>query len=133
MTQALVADGLYPDEAEAMLNTWEGSYFKRPGLRLFYLVPRAWTDRVLPISISETAEIERVMIGRIEIVTPQQRELLAKLTTTAPPTQPWLLPRAYVELGRFAHPLVLAEQALRPNANLEALIKSKQFEAFDLK
>ncbi len=75
----LVREGLFGDEAEAMLNTWEVSYFKRPGLRLFFPVPRAWTEQYLPLSISPTADVTRVMIGRIEIVTPEQRTLLRKI------------------------------------------------------
>ncbi len=76
---ALVADGLYDDEAQALLNTWELSYFKSPGLRLFFLVPRAWTDYYLPLKLSAPAEITRVMVGRIELVTPQQRGLLRQI------------------------------------------------------
>src|SRR5262249_45885787 len=38
MHQALVAEGLYDDEATAMLATWEKSYFASGGWRLFYVV-----------------------------------------------------------------------------------------------
>jgi hypothetical protein len=48
-------------------------------LRVFFLVPRAWTDFVLPLQISEPAEINRVMVGRIELVTPAQRNNLREL------------------------------------------------------
>ncbi len=44
MHKALAEYGLYDDEATAMLKTWELSYFKSPGLRFFYIVPRAWVD-----------------------------------------------------------------------------------------
>ena len=76
---ALVDDGLFTDEAQALLNTWELSYFKSPGVRVFFLVPRAWTDSVLPLQISQPAEINRVMVGRIELVTPAQRNNLREL------------------------------------------------------
>jgi len=46
---ALVEEGLFPDEAEALLNTWQLSYFQSPGLRLFFIVPREWTDFHLPL------------------------------------------------------------------------------------
>ena len=78
MWEALIAAGLFPDEAAAMLKTWELSYFKSPGRRLFYVTPRGWTDRVLPLSI-EGAKITRAMIGRIELITPAQRELLSRI------------------------------------------------------
>jgi hypothetical protein len=80
LRQALVADGLFPDEAQALLNTWELSYFKSAGLRVFFLVPRAWTDFYLPLQTSLPADINRVMVGRIELVTPQQREKLRDLS-----------------------------------------------------
>jgi hypothetical protein len=76
---ALVRDGLYGDEADGLLNTWEASYFRRPGLRLFFLVPRQWTDHVLPLRVSGSADTTRVMVGRIEIVTPRQRDLLRQI------------------------------------------------------
>lgn len=89
---ALVRDGLNADEAEALLNTWEASYFKRPGLRLFYLVPRQWTDQVLPLHIKgvSASDIHRVMVGRIEIVTPAQRQLLRRLSANPPSNPHWL-------------------------------------------
>ncbi len=80
MEEALVSEGLYPDEASAMLRTWELSYFKSPGLRFFYIVPRAWVDEVLPLKITGApTEITRVMVGRIELITDTQKAALARL------------------------------------------------------
>jgi hypothetical protein len=79
MRKQLIADGLYADEAEAMLKTWELAYFKSPGLRLFYLLPQAWTDAVLPLQCSLLADVSRTMVGRVELVTPKQRSLLKQL------------------------------------------------------
>jgi hypothetical protein len=80
MQDALVKEGLYPDEASAMLRTWELSYFKSPGLRFFYIVPRAWVDKVLPLKITGApTEITRVMVGRIELITAAQKAALARL------------------------------------------------------
>ena len=76
----LVSEGLFADEARALLNTWELSYFKSPGLRVFFTVPRGWTDFYLPLEISRPADIHRVMIGRIELVTPGQRNLLQAIS-----------------------------------------------------
>jgi hypothetical protein len=80
LKSALVANGLLDDEAQALLNTWESSYFKSTGLRVFFLVPRAWTDFYLPLEISQPAEVNRVMVGRIELVTPSQRNLLQEIS-----------------------------------------------------
>jgi hypothetical protein len=79
MRKQLIADGLYVDEAEAMLKTWELAYFKSPGLRLFYVLPQAWTDAVLPLQCSLLADVSRTMVGRVELVTPKQRALLKQL------------------------------------------------------
>jgi hypothetical protein len=79
LKSALVSEGLYDDEAQALLNTWQVSYFKSPGLRVFFIVPRAWTDYYLPLQISLPADINRVMVGRIELVTREQRNILRQL------------------------------------------------------
>ncbi len=65
---ALIKDGLFADEAEAMLNTWKHSYFEKPGLRVFYIVPRLWTDHFLPLTFSVAARVDRVMVGRIDLL-----------------------------------------------------------------
>jgi hypothetical protein len=78
---ALVQAGLFRDEAQALLNTWELSYFKSPGWRVFFLVPRAWTDFYLPLHVSIPSEITRVMVGRVELVAPEQKEALRQLAS----------------------------------------------------
>src|SRR2546423_2865359 len=79
MRGALKEEGLFADEADALLSTWELSYFKSAGLRLFFMVPRAWTDFHLPLEISVPSEVKRAMVGRLELVTPEQRGLLSQL------------------------------------------------------
>jgi hypothetical protein len=85
MHAVLVQAGLFAPEADALLNTWQVSYFKSPGLRLFYLCPPAEVEAMLPLQISIPCAVTRVMIGRIEIVTPAQREVLASIAAGAPP------------------------------------------------
>ena len=70
MKTALIAEGLFEDEAEAMLTTWRESYFKTPGLRMFYTVPSEWTAYFLPLSISVPHQLTRVLIGRIDLLSP---------------------------------------------------------------
>jgi hypothetical protein len=84
MRAALIANGLFADEADALLRTWEISYFKSRGLRLFYVCPPSEIERLLPLHISVPCDITRVMIGRIEIVTPEQRTLLARIAAGPP-------------------------------------------------
>jgi len=79
LEQALLAEGLYKDEARAMLATWRLSYFESEGVRVFFVLPRAWTDAQLPLSISVPADITRVMLGRIELASPHQMTALRKL------------------------------------------------------
>lgn len=77
--KALVAAGLTPDESRALLATWHKSYFERPGLRVFWIVPRAFTDAVLPIAITPApARLERVLVGRSEILTPEFEQRLMR-------------------------------------------------------
>jgi hypothetical protein len=89
MRGELIGEGLFGDEADALLNTWELSYFKSAGLRVFFFVPREWTDRVLPLTVSGSPSITRVMVGRIELITPGQRLLLAKIAA-GPAPDAWL-------------------------------------------
>jgi hypothetical protein len=66
----LVDQGLYPDEAHAMVETWRESWFEE-GSRLIYVVPRGFIDKVLPLAIDPAPEqISRVFVGRLEVVTP---------------------------------------------------------------
>jgi hypothetical protein len=67
LKKALIAQGLFADEAEAMLNTWKASYFQKAGLRVFYIVPRAWTDYFLPLEFSVPTRVNRVIVGRIDL------------------------------------------------------------------
>jgi len=66
----LTTQGLYPDEARAMLETWRSSWFEE-GSRLIYIVPRHFEDGMLPLSIKPTpSQIVRVFVGRVELITP---------------------------------------------------------------
>lgn len=89
MRAALTADGLTVPEADALLSTWKLSYFTSDGLRLFFTLPRSWTDEILPLKLSEPADIERVMVGRIEIVTPEQRALIATIAKGPASDRAW--------------------------------------------
>ncbi len=66
----LVGQGLYPDEAHAMVETWRDSWFEE-GSRLIYIVPAGYIDHVLPLTVNPApGQIVRVFVGRLEIVTP---------------------------------------------------------------
>lgn len=66
----LISQGLFPDEAHAMLETWKNSWFEE-GSRLIYIVPRGFIDSVLPLRIAPApATTTRVFVGRLELITP---------------------------------------------------------------
>jgi hypothetical protein len=70
---ALVAQGLYPREAQAMVETWRDSWFEE-GSRLIYIVPSHAIDTVLPLRVEPAAsQTARVFVGRIELITPETK------------------------------------------------------------
>jgi hypothetical protein len=78
----LVAQGLYQDEAHAMVETWRGSWFEE-GSRLLYIVPPAFVDGVLPLSIHPApAQTVRVFVGRLEMVTPATERAVKRALAT---------------------------------------------------
>jgi hypothetical protein len=80
LESVLVQQGLFNDEAYAMVETWRNSWFEE-GSRVFYIVPRPFVDTILPLSIRPApAEIVRVYVGRLEVVTPAtEREVASAL------------------------------------------------------
>jgi hypothetical protein len=136
MHAALVQAGLFADEADALLNTWELSYFKSPGERIFFLVPQEWTDAVLPLSISVPSEVHRIMVGRIELVTGRERALINTIASIRPSNPQWMQSghvqfsqapadyKAYMGLGRFRDALILDQQRRQPNDNLRQFISN---------
>ena len=80
---ALRAEGLYEDEADAMLATWQLSYFESEGLRVFFTLPRAWTDAQLPLWTSIPADMTRVMLGRVELISSHQYAALQTASRVA--------------------------------------------------
>jgi hypothetical protein len=66
----LISQGLFPDEAHAMLESWKNSWFEE-GSRLIYIVPRRFIDSVLPLRVTPApASTTRVFVGRLELITP---------------------------------------------------------------
>jgi hypothetical protein len=79
LREALVGEGLYQREAAAMVQTWDDSWFGEQGTRVLYILPRAWTDRILPITIEpRPRELSRVMVGRAELISPEMEWNLLK-------------------------------------------------------
>jgi hypothetical protein len=106
----LVGNGLYPKEAEAMVKTWEDSWFEE-GLRLFYILPRQQTDAIRPLEITpKPNKLVRVLMGRMEVMTPEsEHEILGLLSRLkkAPETQNPAVSEVRKRYGRFLAPMIL--------------------------
>jgi hypothetical protein len=67
-------------------------------MRLFFMVPPVWTQHYLPLRISRSADITRVMVGRIELVTPAQRDALKRIAK-GPASNPAWVHQAFAQLN----------------------------------
>lgn len=140
---SLTNEGLYEKEAWAMVKTWRDSWFGEQGTRLFYVVPSAITEELLPLNVKpQPNEIVRVLIGRMEIMTPeaeanilqlvresrQQRAAYsAKVAEAAKQNHRipnFSIPPAILELGRFAEPALLRVIGTSEDAGVRAEARS---------
>jgi len=114
---SLISAGLYPEEAHAMLASWKDSWFEE-GSRLIYIVPRAFVDRILPLTIEpQPAAIHRVFVGRMELVTPAtQRAIETALVSHDSAT--------LATYGRFLAPMV--ETMIRKEPNPARIAELRQ-------
>jgi hypothetical protein len=120
----LTASGLYPREAHAMVETWGDSWFEE-GTRLFYIVPDATVDAILPLSVTPAPErVTRTFVGRMELVTPI--EMCAVRDAIAQNDE-----RTLTAFGRFLGPIserllggATAEERTRTQSVLTAHYKS---------
>lgn len=73
--RALVQQGLFVDEARAMVATWSRSWFQKDGSRVVYVLPREVVDSVLPLQLQpEPKRLVRVLVGRHEFITPEAQD-----------------------------------------------------------
>ncbi|MGA2589084.1 MAG: hypothetical protein ABSH32_04145 [Bryobacteraceae bacterium] len=78
----LIAQGLYVDEARAMIATWRNSWFEE-GTRLLYILPAPAVNAILPLTVNPApATTVRVFVGRLEIVTPATEAAVEKAFAT---------------------------------------------------
>jgi hypothetical protein len=110
LQQALVREGLYEREASAMVKTWDDSWFAEQGLRVLYVLPGEWTDRILPLTLEpKPRQVVRVMVGRAELITPKMEWDLMKQVVRYSDQDEGIRARAIEEtrnlgLGRFLEP-----------------------------
>ena len=121
VASVLAGEGLFSDEARAMVDTWKDSWFTEEGERVLYILPRAWTDEILPLTLSPTPEkLVRVMVGRAEILAPSRISRLRQTLRQADAGDKTARALADAELkalDRFAGPAMqLANPPGRPVA-----------------
>jgi hypothetical protein len=110
VVKALVGHGLYEKEARAMVDTWKDQWFAEEGSRVLYLLPRAWTDRVLPLQVTPRPDrVVRVMVGRAEVIMPSierrlQEEVQAFSMGDADAQARAVMAVQNMNLGRFLQP-----------------------------
>ncbi|MCA9054928.1 MAG: hypothetical protein KDA75_13900 [Planctomycetaceae bacterium] len=145
MHAILCEQGLYQDEANAMLQTWQHSWFLEEGTRLLYIVPRPRTDEILPLTIDPAPQQTiRVLVGRLEILPAAEEQRLIEVVRSSRRDRAVTkaasgVPAELLRLGRFAEPaLVRLAHVARDDAevreeaaSLLCLIRSKEFAADD--
>lgn len=109
LEQTLIMEGLYQKEARAMIRTWRDTWFEE-GMRLFYVLPRRVTDELLPITIDpQPAELARVLVGRVEIITPEMEQTIRRQVVSTEDTRIDSRAKAaefFGKYGRFAEPIL---------------------------
>ncbi len=117
MVPMLMASGLSPDEAKAMVATWGGLWFREEGMRVLMLAPRLWVDQVLPMKIEPLpSKLTRVFLIRHEIVTPAQETAVLALLTKSGSSSPDSSDVKVFEdlrLGRFAEGILERAQGIQ--------------------
>lgn len=79
LRESLSNAGLTTTEADAMVKTWDDSWFGERGIRVLYILPQTWADTVLPLKLDPAPnQLVRVFVGRAEVITPQVELALTK-------------------------------------------------------
>jgi hypothetical protein len=124
VADALIKAGLYPKEAQAMVDTWERSYFRNDGLRILSVLPRPEVDAAIPIDITPAPQqLVRVMVGRVEVLTPDGERRLEKAVTDLGSEDSKDREAAEAQLakfGRFREPVLRRVMALTQRPEIRA-------------
>jgi hypothetical protein len=116
-----------------MIETWKDSWFEE-GVRVFYILPRMATDKVLPLRVQpQPKETVRVLVGRSEVITPQMETDVRRQVNRL--RSPSAAVRAAAEEtlkqhGRFYEPVLASVLKTETNpfvrSQLEHLIRAGQ-------
>lgn len=126
LEKILVSEGLYEREAKAMIETWKDSWFEE-GLRVFYVLTRKSTDKVLPLTVEpKPKETVRVMVARAEVITPEMeqdvRRQVGRLHSDSAKTREDA--QEYLKkYGRFYEPILKSILTTEKDAKVRARIE----------
>ena len=94
--------GLTGEEARAMMEVWDDTWFEE-GVRVLTIQSRAETDRVMPLTIvPQPDELERVMVGRVEVLTPAILAEAGRMLRADPARGPAQVRARWPRAGSFA-------------------------------
>ena len=80
LIESLEAAGLFPKEAEGLVEIWGDDMFTTPGERLLYLMPSNEVERLLPLDIHPApSQTVRTLIAWVEMSTPQAEKQIMDL------------------------------------------------------
>lgn len=80
MIATLIDEGLTPDEAAAMVATWDDLWFTEPGTRVLAVLPQSVADAMVPLEIEpKPSKIERVFVARLELISRAKEARLVEL------------------------------------------------------
>lgn len=114
MTAALVDTGLFEREALAMCRTWQSGWFGEDGVRALYVLPPAFVDRHLPLTLGAPDpragpawDVVRTFVARAELLSPARETALEQTVEALGSKAAETRAEARQELrrwGRFAAP-----------------------------
>lgn len=119
LKSGLTTCGLLESEADAMVQTWWTSYFETEGLRVFWVLPAAANERILPLSVTPPpVKTVRVLVGRSGVLRPRQEAAwLAASRQTGDAARPW---KHTVDNDRFGLAIEERVKAVENGATVSA-------------
>ncbi len=121
LENVLVAQGLFPKEAHAMVETWKDSWFEE-GSRLIYILPSSLVDAILPLEVVPApVRTVRVFVGRIELLTDETQ----RAVETAILREDW---PAVDRFSRFLQPILSRISSGNPIRGKEIEERFRQYQ-----
>jgi tetratricopeptide (TPR) repeat protein len=103
------------------------SYFQTEGIRALVVLPQAWTDEFIPLTINpQPKQTVRVMVGRIELLTPDRERLAEQAISDLAAPDAKVRERAFGYLrdqGRYVEPIVRRVQRTSQDERIKVLCR----------